>query len=117
MTSREFSTLVEQWRAETILLSDPLKVVQHPAYHCIIAMGTPAIPLILHELETRPDDWFKALQTITGINPVPCCATFNIAVQAWLEWGHAQGYLPGRVLQPQSLQANAELDITSRSAP
>ena len=49
----------------------PAEIADHPAYREIIAMGEPAIGLILAELETRPDHWFEALRALTGEDPVP----------------------------------------------
>src|SRR5882724_11757708 len=42
-----------------------------PHYLRIIGMGKPALPLILAELQARPDHWDCALEMITEENPVP----------------------------------------------
>lgn len=91
---RTFSALAEQWRADTVFLSSVEKMAMHPAYQRIIGLGPQALPLLLRELQGRPDHWFWALHAISGEDPAPADATFDQAVQAWLEWGRCQGYIP-----------------------
>lgn len=66
-----------------------------PSYQKIIAMGDPAIPLILEELEWDPDNWFIALQSLTGDNPVQeeQRGKVNEMAQAWVAWGKQMGYI------------------------
>ena len=40
-------------------------------YQRIIGLGMPVVPLILEELNREPNQWFWALEAITGQNPVP----------------------------------------------
>lgn len=89
-----FQALVERWRRDNRLISSAHKMVLHPAYQRIIGKGPAVIPLILRELQARPDHWFWALHAITGEDPAPPEANFDSAVLAWLEWGRARGYLP-----------------------
>ena len=63
---RTFFELANRWRDETALLSSVTRTAMHPAYQRIIGMGPAAVPLILRELEQRPDHWFWALTAITG---------------------------------------------------
>jgi hypothetical protein len=88
-----FASLASAWRADTEFLSSSAEMADHPAYREIIAMGEPAVPLILAELETRPDFWFEALRQITGADPVPPAARGDVRAmaEAWLEWGHSHG--------------------------
>jgi hypothetical protein len=90
-----FRALADEWRRETGMLSSISKKVQHPAYRQIIALGRPAVPLILHELRDRPAHWFAALQAITGETPVaaPEAADPRKVRQAWLDWGKARGLI------------------------
>ena len=60
---REFHRLASIWQADTIHLSDVNEKCAHPAYQQIVALGPGVVPLILHELEIEPDDWFAALHT------------------------------------------------------
>ncbi|HIK12728.1 MAG TPA: hypothetical protein IGS52_21125 [Oscillatoriaceae cyanobacterium M33_DOE_052] len=66
----------------------------HPAYQEIIAMGSAAIPLLLRELEQRPNHWFEALRTIAGANPIQPSQRGRIKQMAvaWLQWGQENGY-------------------------
>ena len=88
-----FNTLVERWRADTMLLSSVDKMAMHPAYQRIIGLGPQAVPLILRELQTQPDHWFWALHAITGDDPVQSGDNFDQAVERWLAWGRDRGYL------------------------
>jgi hypothetical protein len=91
-TTAHFAELASRWRADTEFLSSPAAMAKHPAYREIIAMGEPAVPLILAELEARPDFWFAALREITGEDPVPPEARGNVKAmtRAWLEWGRQE---------------------------
>jgi len=84
-----FRLLADQWRRETGHYSSITKKVAHPAYQQIIAMGMPAVPLILNELAARPAHWFTALQAITGATPVEAAESKDLrsAARAWVDWG------------------------------
>ena len=64
-------------------------------YQKIIGMGWDAVPLILEELQREPDQWFWALEAITGENPVAPEAAGKVQrmAQAWIEWGKQHGYI------------------------
>ena len=89
-----FRLLAETWRTETRHTSSLTKMITHPAYLRIMGLGPCVVPLLLHELQARPDHWLVALKATTGEDPAPPGSTFNQAVQAWLEWGRQRGYLP-----------------------
>lgn len=89
----QFREYVETWRRQTQHWSSVTRMISHPAYVAIVEMGRSVIPFLLAELRDRPDHWFVALQLITGEDPVPAGSTFGEAVQAWLAWGRAKGYL------------------------
>ena len=69
-------------------------MAMHPAYQKIIGMGPRVIPLILAEIEHRPDHWFWALHSLTGVDPVPRESQGNLAkmAAAWLDWARTRGY-------------------------
>ena len=92
---RRFRELVAQWQADVAPLSSTTARVQHPAYRAIIALGPAAIPLLLRELEQRPNHWFAALKSLTGADPVPPAdrGRINAMTNAWITWGKEQGYL------------------------
>jgi hypothetical protein len=90
---QRFHRLEAQWKADTEFLSDAGKIVDHPAFQAIIALGPDVIPIMLHDLEARPSLWVWALPDITGENPVPAADAGNIRkmTDAWLKWGRAKG--------------------------
>jgi hypothetical protein len=89
-----FRRLEAVWNAETAYLSSPTAIVEHPAFQEIIGMGEAVVPLMLRDLTERPRLWVWALPEITGVNPVPPSDRGKIArmTEAWLRWGHANGY-------------------------
>ena len=93
-TKERFIRLATIWKSETRFLSSTTKMAEHPAYKEIITMGDQAVPLILRELESKPDHWFKALRAITGAQPVPPADAGNVPLmtKAWLSWGREHGY-------------------------
>lgn len=89
-----FRDLVRQWKAGRGHSSSPRRLAQHPAYRAIVAMGWPAVPLLLAELQRSPDLWFSALREITKQDPVTEEAKGDLAAMAsaWLGWGRRHGY-------------------------
>jgi hypothetical protein len=90
-----FKRLKERWEEESAFLSSVSEIAMHPAYQQIIGMGTVAVPLILREIAAKPGQWFWALKSITGENPVPPGYRGNIKemTKAWLKWGKERGYI------------------------
>ena len=88
-----FRTLAAQWRKETRHFSLVKKAVAHRAYKKILTLGKGAIPLILRELQERPDHWFDALELLADENPVLPEHDFDQAVRAWLDWGREKGFI------------------------
>ena len=98
---QRFEQLASTWETETRFLSDPGRMILHPAYQQIIGMGMGAVPLILARLAQRPDHWFWALRSITGESPVISRGRgMKHARQAWLRWGRERGYLPATTTGP-----------------
>src|SRR5438477_13201242 len=89
----QFRSLADQWYRETGMLSLMHKKALHPAYQRIIGMGKEALPFIFRELKQRRGHWLWALKAITGEDPAQPDHNFTQAVDAWLEWGKAHGYL------------------------
>ena len=76
-------------------LSSTTARVQHPAYREIIALGPPVVPLLLRELERRPNHWFAALRSLTGADPVAPADRGHLGLMAesWIKWGKERGYV------------------------
>jgi hypothetical protein len=87
--------LESQWHSDTQFLSDAGRIINHPAFQQIIALGKEVVPLLLRDLQVRPSLWVWALPEITGENPVPASDAGNIRKMsdAWVQWGRAQGLL------------------------
>ena len=74
---------------------NPVQMVMLSPYQQIIGMGPAAVPLILAELQRRPDQWFWALESITEENPVSSeiAGSMRLMAEAWVDWGKKQGLL------------------------
>jgi hypothetical protein len=91
-----FRELAHQWTELTDHRSNMGALRRHLLFGEIVALGEPAVPLILRELERKPSvSWFGLLATMTGENPVPPELAGRVAEMAgsWLAWGRRQGYL------------------------
>lgn len=93
---QKFIILAEQWSAERGPHSLVRDLVNHPAYHDVITLGTDVIPFILERLDTQLEDWFPALVAITGVDPVPpqSAGKLEEMAHAWQQWGRENGYYP-----------------------
>jgi len=89
-----FSGLAKQWQDATSGYSITTRRYFHPAYKAILLLKEDAVPLILRELEQRPDWWFDALETITKVNPVSPEASFEEAADNWIAWGKENKRIP-----------------------
>ena len=85
--------LEAQWKDDTRFLSDAGKIVNHPAFRAIIALGEEVVPILLRDLESQSSLWVWALPEITGANPVLPADGGNIRKMsdAWLKWGREKG--------------------------
>jgi len=92
---RRFYELYEQWKSETGPTSSTEIMCSRPSYRAIINLGPDVVPIILEELQHRPDHWFIALQELTSDNPVPEEDAGDIVKmsEAWVNWGKQHGVL------------------------
>ena len=92
---QKFRELAEQWRRETGGYSLLSRIVDHPAYREIVAMGEMALSPIFADLQQEPDHWFTALREITGADPVPEADRGRLDAMRdhWLQWGRENGYV------------------------
>jgi hypothetical protein len=95
---QRFRRLEAQWKADTLVLSDPGKIMGHPAMRALIAMGEEVVPLILRDLQDKPSLLVWALPDITGENLAPPkieggFLKWNVdtQIEAWLRWGREKG--------------------------
>lgn len=91
----KFRRLAQRWRRETAAFSSLTKIVSHPAYLEIIAMGEKALPLILEDLEKRVSHWFVALAAISGEDVISAddAGDLRRMTAAWLSWGRDRGVI------------------------
>jgi hypothetical protein len=88
-----FNALANEWEADTAFTSDLNEMAVHQNYQDIIWMGLPVLPFIFERLEDSPARWFWALRSIVGHDVAAGSTTSAEAVERWLEWGHANGYV------------------------
>lgn len=95
INAEKFERLARSWRESMGPTSSIHKMSMHSSYQQIIAMGNPAVLLILEELQREPDHWFWALRVITGADPVQSENKGNVREMAndWLTWGHDHGFI------------------------
>lgn len=97
----KFAALAKIWRE----FNRGTSVVNyaHFAYFQIVALGWSAVPLLLREVATGDGTWYVALQYIAGeMAESPSMRGDAEAVRnAWLEWGHRNGYRVEPVQAPQ----------------
>jgi len=90
-----FRELADKWHDETDGLSSPSQITGTQSYLDIVALGRPAVPHILRDLETRGGFWYPALLSLTREWPVPEDANGipRRMKAAWLAWGRQHGYV------------------------
>jgi len=82
-----FYGLAKIWKDSTGGLSNTSRRFSHPTYRAILRLGPQTVPLILKELQQRPDWWFDALEFLTNDNPTQPTDSFEDATAAWVKWG------------------------------
>jgi hypothetical protein len=93
-----FQGLAQNWREATGSYSLNMRRYAHPTYQSLMhTLGKEnvddVVPLILRELQQRPDMWFEALKVLTKTNPAQNSKTFDEAVTAWITWGKLKQYI------------------------
>jgi hypothetical protein len=94
--ARLFQGLATEWNATTRYRSNMHALRNHPVCQELVALGQPAVPLILGELEREPNlSWFVVLTAITEENPVPPAVAGQVdaMARAWIDWGRQRGYV------------------------
>src|SRR5437667_12846898 len=90
-----FRSLARNWQEETAHLSSFTKRILNPHYQQIIGMGPAVVPYLLQELAREPKDWFWALYSVTGENPVAAQDAGDIVAMctAWRTWDKQRGMM------------------------
>ncbi len=89
-----FWRLSDRWHEETGGHSNPRIITGNTNYQQIIALGKPAIPLILRDLRDRGGDWYAALRELTGASPTKPESRGKVRLmkQEWFAWAEEHGY-------------------------
>lgn len=62
--------------------SSATKIIVHPAYQSIIALGELMIPFVIQEVRNDNAHWFHTLRKITGFTP-DVGGNYSIAQSPW----------------------------------
>ena len=92
----KFEALAEEWEESTAALSR--LDVNHTAYHQVIGMGPPVVPMLLDRLRGGDTDWIYALKCITGheAETPDMVGDHDRVIAAWLDWGATRGSRVGQ---------------------
>lgn len=85
----KFEDLVLEWNKTRPMLSSRLEDhYRVPAYQELICLGMPVVPLIMEQLEQKPDWWFWALRAITNVDPAKPehAGMLHEISKDWQEW-------------------------------
>ncbi|MCY4188801.1 MAG: hypothetical protein OXD30_09985 [Bryobacterales bacterium] len=89
----KFEKLVLQWREQRRFTSSLEEMTACPAHLEILAMGKPAVELIMDRLRAEAaDHWFRTLELLTGAQPVrhEDRGDYEKMRRAWLGWRDRQ---------------------------
>jgi hypothetical protein len=89
--ANEFNALATEWAQHCDRVSFSSKIssyLDHPSYRSIVALGEPAIPLIVERYRQDDLPWGFALQEITGVKMIEDPGSFKPkeVKRRWLEW-------------------------------
>ncbi|TQF08634.1 hypothetical protein FJV41_48880 [Myxococcus llanfairpwllgwyngyllgogerychwyrndrobwllllantysiliogogogochensis] len=86
-----FDSLAEEWErhcAEHRESSNPYVFLDHPSFDALVALGRPAVPLIIERYRDGSVFWGAALRRITGVTTFGDGVVGNLEAnrQGWLKW-------------------------------
>ncbi|WP_426749207.1 hypothetical protein [Myxococcus sp. Y35] len=86
-----FDSLAKAWEAhcaEHREASNPLVFVNHPSFEALVALGRPAVPLIVERYREGSLFWGAALRRITGVTTFGDGVVGNLDAtrRGWLSW-------------------------------
>lgn len=90
----QFAQLRSEWQRDTMLSSDHVAILMHPAYYKIVGLGLQVLPHIFKDLAVGGGPWFLALEAITHDTSVTAASgnDTNRLRENWLTWGRDNGY-------------------------
>jgi hypothetical protein len=91
----KFNQLASEVEEDCMMLSSTTQISLHPSYQQIIGIGKKVIPLLITRLDKTPNFWFKALESITGRNPIPKQdrGYLNKEKAHWKNWAKENDYV------------------------
>ena len=84
----EFNELKANWISETSFISSFSERILNYNYQRIIGLGSKAVPYLISDMKENQNDWFWALECITGEKPYSDEDSGNILVmiEKWVKW-------------------------------
>lgn len=89
-----FALLADELAEATGVMSSTRRAMRHPAYIEILALGEPAIPLLVRRLSdawSRPL-WLRLLGSLTTFQPGANQETVPEAAAEWMRWAKRRGH-------------------------
>jgi hypothetical protein len=86
-----FEALAREWEAHLAAhreSSNPYKFITHPSFEALVALGRPAVPLIIERYREGSVFWGAALRRITGVSTFGEGVVGDLegARRRWLAW-------------------------------
>lgn len=93
--SDKFEELKDIWIAETCFLSSFSERILNFNYQRIIGLGKEVLPFLIKDLKENQNDWFWALECITGEAPYTEDDRGNIPamIEKWLAWAESKNII------------------------
>ncbi len=93
--AQQFKALAGQWEEhrQSVMFSSKMSdYLNHPAYHELVKLGSPAIPYIIERFRTDRLPWGFVLEAITGIKMVEDGGAYKPAEvrQRWIAWWESE---------------------------
>lgn len=91
----KFDVLADDLAGAALGVSAPRRLMRHPSYLGILALGDAVVPLLLERLRHpggRPV-WLTLLGSLTSFQPGAGKETIEEAAAHWITWGKRAGYV------------------------
>jgi hypothetical protein len=88
-----FDQLADELGEDASVLSSTRRAMELPAFDELVALGEPAIPLIMERIdkaELRPV-WMRLLATMTTFEPAAGSNSIDEAARRWIRWSKSRG--------------------------
>jgi hypothetical protein len=84
----QFNLLADWLNADTLYMSNPRHILDHPAYSQIRQMNEQAVPFILKRIDKEPNLWTVVLSDMTNAQPVRRWHRGKVSQMAedWKRW-------------------------------